>query len=78
MRITGVSTYPIAIPYRVPWRNRHTEDSGRPMTHLETTILEVHTDEGISGLGEAKGSGRRRADSPTIRAGLDWSRSLCK
>ena len=55
MRITGVSAYPIAIPYRVPWRNRHTEDSGRPMTHLETTILEVHTDEGISGLGEAKG-----------------------
>ena len=55
MRITGISTYPIAIPYRVPWRNRHTEDSGRPMTHLETTILEVHTDEGISGLGEAKG-----------------------
>ena len=55
MRITGVSAYPIAIPYRVPWRNRHTEDSGRPMTHLETTILEVHTDEGVSGLGEAKG-----------------------
>ena len=55
MRITGVSAYPIAIPYRVPWRNRHTEDSGRPMTHLETTIMEVHTDEGISGLGEAKG-----------------------
>lgn len=55
MKITGVSTYPIAIPYKVPWRNRHTEDSGRPMTHLETTLLEVHTDEGISGLGEAKG-----------------------
>ena len=43
MRITSVSAYPIAIPYRVPWRNRHTEDSGRPMTHLETTILEVRT-----------------------------------
>ena len=55
MRITGVSAYPIAIPYRIPWRNRHTEDSGRPMTHLETTILEVHTDDGVSGLGEAKG-----------------------
>ena len=55
MKITGVSTYPIAIPYKVPWRNRHTEDAGRPMTHLETTVLEVHTDEGVSGLGEAKG-----------------------
>ncbi len=56
MKITGISTHPIAIPYRTPWRNRHTEEAGKPMTHLETTILEVHTDAGISGLGEAKGS----------------------
>ncbi|MCI0437959.1 MAG: mandelate racemase/muconate lactonizing enzyme family protein [Chloroflexi bacterium] len=55
MRITGIETFPIAIPYHSPWRNRHTEEAGRPMSHLETTVLKVHTDEGIVGLGEAKG-----------------------
>lgn len=55
MKITSIEVWPISIPYRVPWRNRHTEERGEPMTHLETSILQVHTDEGIIGLGEAKG-----------------------
>jgi muconate cycloisomerase len=55
MRITEVDVYPISVPYRVPWRNRHTEEAGRPMTHLETSVLVVRTDSGIDGLGEAKG-----------------------
>ena len=74
MKITGVSTCQIAIPYKVPWRNRHTEDSGRPMTHLETTVLEVHTDEGITGLGEAKGqdvADRIRRDFEPALVGRD-------
>ena len=42
----------MAIPYQTPWRNRHTEERGEPMTHLRTVIIEVHTDSGITGLGE--------------------------
>ncbi|MEE8362828.1 MAG: mandelate racemase/muconate lactonizing enzyme family protein [Dehalococcoidia bacterium] len=57
MKITEIELFPIAIPYRTPWRNRHTEERGAAMTHLETTILKVRTDEGIDGLGEAKGPG---------------------
>ena len=55
MKITSIEVWPISMPYRVPWRNRHTEERGEPMTHLETSILQVCTDEGIIGLGEAKG-----------------------
>lgn len=56
MKITAIEATSISIPYRVPWRNRHTEEAGRPMTHLETTILRVATDEGVEGLGEARGA----------------------
>jgi len=55
VKITSIEATSISIPYRVPWRNRHTEEAGRPMTHLETTLLRVKTDEGIEGLGEARG-----------------------
>lgn len=55
MKVTHVECFPVSIPYHSPWRNKHTELAGRPMTHLETTILKVHTDEGLVGLGEAKG-----------------------
>ena len=55
MKISGIDTFPIAIPYHTPWRNRHTEIEGKPKTHLETTILRVLTDEGLVGLGEAAG-----------------------
>ena len=55
MRITAIETFPIAIPYVTPWRNRHTEEAGKPMANLETTVLKVHTDEGLIGIGEAKG-----------------------
>lgn len=63
MKITGIETFPIAIPYYSPWRNKHTEVAGKPVTHMETTILKVHTDEGIVGLGEAKGG-----DIPSVIA----------
>ncbi|MBI4305975.1 MAG: hypothetical protein HY678_06605 [Chloroflexi bacterium] len=56
MKITAIGAIPISIPYRVPWRNRHTEEAGRPMTHLETTVLRMRTDEGFEGLGEARGA----------------------
>lgn len=57
MKITAIEGIPISVPYRVPWRNRQTEEAGRPMTHLETTILRVRTDDGFEGLGEARGEG---------------------
>lgn len=57
MKITSISDRPIAIPYRTPWRNRHTEEAGAPMTHLRTAIIEVQTDKGITGLGQAQGGG---------------------
>jgi L-alanine-DL-glutamate epimerase-like enolase superfamily enzyme len=57
MKITNIRFRPIAIPYHVPWRNRHTEERGAPMTHLQTAIIEVSTDSGITGLGEVRGSG---------------------
>ncbi|HAL46912.1 MAG: hypothetical protein FI707_10230 [SAR202 cluster bacterium] len=55
MKITAVETIAIAIPYVSPWRNRHTEEAGKPMANLETTILKVHTDDGLIGIGEAEG-----------------------
>ena len=61
IKITRIETMPVSIPYRYPWRNRHTEEQGRPMTHLETTVIRVHTDAGITGLGEARGEGAKEA-----------------
>ena len=57
MRIERISARPVAIPYRTPWRNRHTEEAGAPMTHLQTVVIEVQTDTGITGLGEFRGDG---------------------
>ena len=57
MIIENISVRPVAIPYRTPWRNRHTEERGEPMTHLRTVVIEVHTDDGITGLGEFRGDG---------------------
>ena len=56
IKITRIETNAVSIPYRYPWRNKHTEERGEPMTHLDTTIIRVHTDAGITGLGEARGS----------------------
>jgi len=44
VRITRIETASVSIPYKFPWRNRHTEERGSPITHLETTVLKVHTD----------------------------------
>ena len=55
MKITRVDATPVAIPYVIPWRNKHTEVKGEELTHLHTNVLRVHTDEGIVGLGEARG-----------------------
>ncbi len=55
MKIERISARPVAIPYVTPWRNRHTEEAGAPMTHLRTVVLEVHTDTGITGIGEFRG-----------------------
>lgn len=55
VRITKVDAIPVAIPYVIPWRNKHTEVRGEALTHLHTNVLKVHTDAGITGLGEARG-----------------------
>lgn len=55
IKVTHIETFPIAIPYNYPWRNKHTEERGQPMTHLETTVLKVHTDAGLIGVGEIRG-----------------------
>ena len=54
-KITRIETIPVAIPYVIPWRNKHTEVRGEELTHLHTNILKVHTDAGIVGLGEVRG-----------------------
>jgi muconate cycloisomerase len=56
LKITRIETIPVSIPYRIPWRNKHTELAGKAITHLEATVLKVHTDGGIVGLGEARGA----------------------
>jgi L-alanine-DL-glutamate epimerase-like enolase superfamily enzyme len=56
IKFTRFETHVVSIPYRYPWRNKHTEERGEPMTHLDTTIIRMHTDVGIIGLGEARGS----------------------
>jgi L-alanine-DL-glutamate epimerase-like enolase superfamily enzyme len=70
MKITGISFRPISIPYRIPWRNRHTEEHGAPMTHLQTSILELSTDEGITGLGEVRGVGVSQDEQDGIEHAL--------
>ena len=60
LKITHIETASVSIPYKYPWRNRHTEERGYPTTHLETTVIQVHTDAGIVGLGEARGGEARK------------------
>ena len=56
MKITAVEATTVSIPYRIHWRNLHTErEGGLARTELETTILQVRTDAGIEGVGEVRG-----------------------
>jgi L-alanine-DL-glutamate epimerase-like enolase superfamily enzyme len=55
IEITRIEAIPVTIPYVIPWRNKHTELAGEALTHLHTNVLKVHTNEGIVGLGEARG-----------------------
>ena len=60
MSITRIETTSVSIPYQFPWRNRRTEERGYPTTHLDITVLQVHTDAGIVGLGEMPGKDARK------------------
>ena len=55
IKITKIEAIPVAIPYVIPWRNKHTEAKGDAISDLLTNVLKVHTDQGIVGLGEARG-----------------------
>ena len=57
LTISEISIRPISIPYKVPWRNRHTEEAGKPMSHLRTSIIEIKTSDEITGLGEFRTDG---------------------
>jgi L-alanine-DL-glutamate epimerase-like enolase superfamily enzyme len=48
MRVTGIETIPIALPFR----EEYVTARGR-LTHREIAIVRLHTDEGPTGLGEA-------------------------
>src|SRR6266487_5963493 len=47
MRITDVVCYPYRIPFRQPFTTAH-----GTLTHRTGAIIEIHTNEGISGIGE--------------------------
>ena len=57
MKIMQVEAVPVSIPYPILWRNKHTEVRGDAITHLNTNVLKVHTNEGVAGLGKARGDG---------------------
>ncbi|HAA75565.1 TPA: hypothetical protein DCE37_10620 [Candidatus Latescibacteria bacterium] len=57
MKIMRVEAIPVSIPYTILRRNMHTEVRGDAITHLNTNVLKVHTNEGVAGLGEATGDG---------------------
>jgi len=70
MKINGISIRAVAIPYKIPWRNRHTEEAGKPMTHLRSSIIEVRTDSGEVGLGEFRTDGLEGDAAESVNGGL--------
>lgn len=52
MKITNIEEYRVAIPWKGPIF-LHFEDEKFPWTHQVSTIIKVHTDEGIIGISEA-------------------------
>ena len=65
MKITAVESRVVSVPYDMggPWPSF----AGKPWTHLETLLVKIETDEGITGWGEAFG----HAAIPATKAALD-------
>jgi L-alanine-DL-glutamate epimerase-like enolase superfamily enzyme len=67
MKVTGVDVHVVSVPFTKPetWR------FGR-MWGLTNAIVEVHTDEGITGIGEAPGSPLIKLVVDAIEASVPW------
>lgn len=67
MKVTGVDTHIVSVPFTDPetWR------FGR-MWGLTNLIVEVHTDAGISGIGEVPGSPLIRLVKDAVEATIPW------
>ena len=70
LTISDISIRPVSIPYKVPWRNRHTEEAGTPMTHLRTSIIEIKTSDEITGLGEFRTDGLEGDAAADVASGI--------
>ena len=67
MRVTGVDVHVVSVPFTHPetWR------FGR-MWGLTNAIVEVHTDEGITGIGEVPGSPLITLVRDALQATIPW------
>ena len=70
LTISDISIRPVSIPYKVPWRNRHTEEAGKPMSHLRTSIIEIKTSDEITGLGEFRTDGLEGDAAAAVASGI--------
>src|ERR1700723_2063720 len=67
MKVTGVDVHVVSVPFTHPetWR------FGR-MWGLTNAIVEVHTDEGITGIGEVPGSPLITLVKDALEATIPW------
>jgi L-alanine-DL-glutamate epimerase-like enolase superfamily enzyme len=67
MKVTGVDVHVVSVPYTFPevWR------FGRAWG-LTNALVEVHTDEGISGIGEVPGSPLIKLVTDALEATIPW------
>ncbi len=62
-------------PLRIPFKRRYQIAAGAAHTHLELVIIELHTDQGVVGLGETQ-VWRRHGSNETLRGLLDALQQL--
>ena len=72
MRITGLRATPVTVPAEAPWRWSMGIETG-----TTRTIIELETDEGVTGIGETYGGARTRGGARASREPfiVGWIRS---
>ena len=71
VRITAVECIPLNVPFKVPFKI--STGAARPV--VETLIVKVHTDQGVTGVGETQ-AWRRHGSAETLKAKSTSSRTF--
>lgn len=65
-KITGIECIPLNVPFKVPFKI--STGAARPV--VETLIVKIHTDQGITGIGETQ-AWRRQGSAETLEGQID-------